>query len=223
MTKQAVLKVENVSYFYKNKYQTVEAVKNVSLAFEAGKIYALVGASGSGKTTLLSLLGGLDNPTKGEIFFDDESLKKMNKELYRRTKSCFIYQNFNLFPMLNSVENVAFPLWLAGAKTKEAEQVARQALGKVDLDDSFYKRLPRQLSGGQQQRVAIARALVTGAEVLLADEPTGNLDSANGKQVFDILKKLAKEEGRAVIIATHDMELANWCDEKIEIKDGAVV
>ncbi len=218
-----VLRAENVSYFYKNRYQVVEAVKDVTLSFERGKVYAIVGSSGSGKTTFLSLLGGLDSPTNGEIYYGDESVRSMNKEVYRRTKTCFIYQNYNLFPMLNSIENVSFPLWLAGNKNKKAEKLAKDALSKVDLGDSFYRRLPRQLSGGQQQRVAIARALVTGAGVILADEPTGNLDSVNGTQVFNLLKKLAKEQDTTVIIATHDNEMADLCDVKIEIKDGAVV
>lgn len=215
-----LLRAEHVSYHYRNKYQVVEAIKDFSFSFETKKVYAIVGSSGSGKSTLLSLLAGLDIPSSGEVFFRGEALRSMNREEYRRRFVTTIYQNFNLFPMLTSVENVLFPLWIARVSKEEATRRTVDALRAVGLEEKLDRRLPRQLSGGQQQRVAIARSLVSDSSMILADEPTGNLDTENGMQIFELLRKLSMTYDQTIIIATHDSDLAQRADSVIRLKDG---
>ncbi len=215
-----ILKAENAVFAYENKNHKVVAIKGVSAEFETGKSYAIVGKSGSGKTTFLSLLAGLELPTEGDILFDGVSTKNMNCDLYRRDNAAVIYQNYNLFPLLTAQENVAYPLRLKKMKGADAKRKAKEELLAVGILESEFSRFPSQLSGGQQQRVSIARALAAGNRVILADEPTGNLDSENSEQVMDILLKLSKKENRCVIIVTHDMELASKTDVTITMKDG---
>lgn len=217
-----MLKLKDVSYTYYTKVQTVEALRNVSVRFESGKLYAVVGASGSGKTTLLSLMAGLDVPTSGEIWFRDVSTKDMDRDRYRFEHVSVIYQNYNLFEHLTALENAAYPLYLRGVPKIEAERQAAKRLTDVGITEDKYKRLPGLLSGGEQQRVAIARAFASNAELILADEPTGNLDITNGEQVVSILLKLAHEEGRCVIIVTHDLEIAAEADEILMMRDGVM-
>lgn len=217
------LQAENLNYSYTTKYQSVHAVKDVSLSLEQGKMYALIGKSGCGKTTLLSLLAGLEKPDGGKIFVGEKDLSQMDLDTYRRTGVSIVYQNFNLFPLLNIIENVMFPLLLCGMKRKEAEAKSTEMLKKVGLDETYHRRLPRMLSGGEQQRVSIARALSTGAELILADEPTGNLDGENSKQVVDLLSRLAKEEQKTVLIVTHDMAVADVADAVIQMDSGRIV
>lgn len=216
------LTVQSVSYFYHTKYQTVQAVKEASCDLEAGKLYALVGKSGSGKTTLLSLLAGLERPQSGSIFIDGRDLKEMNVDLYRRSRASVIYQNYNLFPLMTVCENVMYPLKLLKQSDTEARQRAQEVLTRMGLEHSYWKRFPAMLSGGEQQRVAIARALAIHAELILADEPTGNLDSENSMQIIELLYRLAHEEGCCVLVVTHDPEAANAADVVLRMDSGRV-
>ena len=218
----SILKVEDVSFSYQNKYQTVHAVKKADCRFERGKAYAIVGKSGSGKTTLLSLLAGLELPWSGRILYKGQSTKDMNRDAYRRDNAAVIYQNYNLFPLLTVMENVLYSMNLKKVRGKEARERAEKELLSVGITADQFKRFPPQLSGGEQQRVAIARALAAGNEVILADEPTGNLDEGNSGQVVNILLKLAHEEDRCVIIITHDREIAARMDKIYTMQDGVL-
>ena len=219
----SILTVSDVSYTYKSRYQTVHALSGISCEFEPGRLYAIVGRSGSGKTTLLSLLAGLDLPENGDILFDGKSTRALNRDQYRRSDVAVVYQSFNLFPLLNALENVMYPMELSGVKPKVARQKAAELLTLVGLPETVGKQLPKMMSGGEQQRVAIARALASNARVILADEPTGNLDSANGRNIVDILTRLAHEENRCVILITHDEEIASRADSVLHLKDGELV
>ena len=217
-----ILKAEDLCFSYQNKYQTVEAVKNVTCDFAAGRAYAIVGKSGSGKTTLLSLLAGLELPTGGKVWFEGKATAEMDCDLYRRDHAAVIYQSYNLFPLLTAQENVLYPLKLRGMDGKTALELAQKELKAVGIQPDQWGRFPSQLSGGEQQRVAIARALAAGNRIVLADEPTGNLDITNGEQVVEILLRLAHEEGRCVIVVTHDLEIASQMDEIYMMRDGVL-
>ena len=216
------LTLENISFSYRTKYQVVEAVKNATCSFEQGKFYAVIGKSGSGKTTLLSLAAGLEVPDSGEITVDGENIKNLNKDAYRRDTVSVIYQNFNLFPLLTVMENVMFPLTLKKLPKDAAAQKAAEVLKKVGLDEKYYKRLPAMLSGGEQQRVAIARALASEAKVILADEPTGNLDSENTRNITGLLSTLAHEENRCIVVITHDQNVADVADHIYKMDSGVL-
>ncbi len=220
---KVVLQVKNAVYEYRNKYQTVKAVNDFSFSFEKGKLYAVVGKSGSGKTTLLSMLAGLDVPKKGSIYYKEQDTKEINLDKYRRDDVTVIFQDFNLFPLLTAIENVMYPLHLKGIKDKEAREIAAKKMESVGLDSLFQKRYPSMLSGGEQQRVAIARALASDASVILADEPTGNLDSENGKNIIGLLKELAHSGNYCVIVVTHDLDIASDADQVLNMKDGKLV
>lgn len=220
---EKLLCAEQVSYTYANRYQKVNAVQEVTCSFERGRFYAVIGKSGSGKTTLLSLLAGLMLPTAGSIWYEEENIAKMNLNEYRRDKVALIFQSFNLFPFLTALENVTYPLLLKKLPVKQAQAIAMEKLEAVGLGEAYRKRLPSMLSGGEQQRVAIARALAGGSRVLLADEPTGNLDTENGKKVMEILHKLAKEEQYCVVVVTHDNKIAEGADAVIRMQDGRIV
>jgi len=215
-----LLKTQNVSFAYQNKFQTVKAVREVTCSFELGRAYAIVGKSGSGKTTFLSLLAGLEIPTEGDVLFEGTSTREMDCDVYRRDHAAVIYQSYNLFPLLTAEENVLYPLKLKKLSAVQAKEKARKELQAVGIDPSQFKRFPSQLSGGEQQRVAIARALAAGSQIILADEPTGNLDITNGEQVVEILLRLAHEENRCVIVITHDLEIASQMDEVWMMRDG---
>ena len=218
----ALLNVENASFTYQNKSQTVRAVRDVTCSFDEGRAYAIVGKSGSGKTTLLSLLAGLELPTEGKVWFEGKATAEMDCDLYRRDHAAVIYQSYNLFPLLTAHENVLYPLKLRGVDGKQALALAQKELKAVGIQPDQFKRFPSQLSGGEQQRVAIARALAAGNRIVLADEPTGNLDITNGEQVVEILLRLAHDEGRCVIVVTHDLEIASQMDEIYMMRDGAL-
>ena len=218
----AILTTENASFTYQNKSQTVRAVREVSCGFELGRAYAIVGKSGSGKTTLLSLLAGLELPTEGEVWFEGTATAEMDCDIYRRDHAAVIYQSYNLFPLLTAQENVMYPLKLRGMDGKAALELAQKELTAVGIQPDQFKRFPSQLSGGEQQRVAIARALAAGNRIVLADEPTGNLDITNGEQVVEILLRLAHDEGRCVIVVTHDLEIASQMDEIYMMRDGVL-
>ena len=217
------ISLNNVSYSYKGKFQTVKAVDGVSYDFEPGKCYAIIGKSGSGKTTLLSLMAGLDLPTEGEILVDGKSTKDWDRNKMRRDAVSVIYQNYNLFPLLTVRENIQYPLDLKKISGKEAARVAREVRERVELPAVYDKRLPSHLSGGEQQRVAIARTLAQGCKIILADEPTGNLDSTNSRNIVQILCSLAHDDGCTVIIVTHDPAVAEQADTVLQMMDGSWV
>ena len=218
-----ILRAENLSFSYRNKYQTVDAVRGVSCTFSRGKAYAIVGKSGSGKTTLLSLLAGLELPSGGEALFEGTPTAKLNRDRYRRDHAAVIYQSYNLFPLLTAMENVLYSMKLKGIRGKEAKERAQTELARVGIMPEQYRRFPAQMSGGEQQRVAIARALAAGNELILADEPTGNLDVSNSDQVIQILLQLAHEQNRCVIVITHDLDLAAKMDEIYTMRDGELL
>jgi ABC-type lipoprotein export system ATPase subunit len=216
----AILAVKDLSYDYVSRYQKVEAVKNVTCLFEAGKFYAVMGRSGSGKSTLLSLLAGLDLPTRGEIFFEGRPMSSIDRNRYRRDTASVIYQSYNLFPLLTALENVMYPMELQGKKSREAGPAAAKLLTEVGLEEKTHRKFPQMLSGGEQQRVAVARALAAGGKILLADEPTGNLDTANEKMVVALIKTLAHERGFLAVVVTHNQALADEADMIYTMSDG---
>ncbi len=215
------ISLKNVSYTYKGKFQTVRAVDDVSYDFEPGKCYAIIGKSGSGKTTLLSLMAGLDLPTEGQILVEGKPTAKWNRNKLRRDAISVIYQNYNLFPLLTVQENIRYPMELKKMPHKQIKQIAREARARVGLPAAYDKRLPSHLSGGEQQRVAIARTLAQGCKIILADEPTGNLDSANTDNIVQILRSLAHDDGYTVIIVTHDPSVAEQADAVLQMRDGS--
>ena len=214
------LTLQQVSYRYPGGSRY--ALDGISGTFSAGKLYAVIGPSGSGKSTLLSLMAGLDRPTEGSLQLNGSDYRSLNLVRCRRQEIAMIFQAFQLFPLLTVLENVCFPMEANGVKQKEAKAKAKELLTSVGISEEQYQRYPANLSGGEQQRVAIARALSSGAGIILADEPTGNLDTANGNQVMEILLRLAHEEGRCVIVVTHDMDIAAQADEVWRMKDGAL-
>ncbi len=218
----ANLTATNVEYVYRNAYQTVKAVDGVSYRFRQGLLYAIVGASGSGKTTLVSLLAGLDIPSGGSIDLDGQPTRDMDRDAYRRDHVSVIYQNYNLFQHLTVLENTAYPLYMKKVPKSRANETAGQKLLALGLKEDQFRRLPNMLSGGEQQRVAIARALTAGCEIILADEPTGNLDSKNSEKIVRILLQLAHEEDRCVIIVTHDPAVAGQADVVLHMQDGSL-
>ncbi len=219
----SILELQDVHYTYQTQYQKVEALKGITHSFDPGLVHAIVGKSGSGKTTLLSLMAGLDLPTSGEVLCEGVPTAKMKLEQYRREKVAVIYQSFRLFPLLTVAENVMYPMELRGIRPKEAKGRAAQLVERVGLPPEALDRYPTMLSGGEQQRVAIARALGMDTKILLADEPTGNLDTANGENVFAILQALAHDNGYCVVIVTHDLGLAERADRVLELRDGLAV
>ena len=215
-----MLSIENVNYRYKNSDRDV--LKDVCANFEGGKMHAVVGPSGSGKTTLLSIMAGLDSPKSGTVAIDGDDLASMDLDKYRRERVSMIFQAFQLFPLLTAVENVCYPMELNGMERRKAEERAKELLESVGIDAEKHKRYPSNLSGGEQQRVAIARSLASGARLILADEPTGNLDVANGEAIVGILSDLAHKEGYCVIVVTHNMEIADASDIVFRMSDGIV-
>ena len=219
----SVIELRDVKYVYQSQYQRVEALRGISFAFEPGKVYSVMGSSGGGKTTLLSLMAGLDVPTEGSVLCEGVSTADIDLEQYRRERVAVIYQDFRLFPLLTAAENVMYPMELRGAKPGAAKKRAAELIRKVGLPETVLDRFPAMLSGGEQQRVAIARALGMETKVLLADEPTGNLDSQNSGKLFSILQALAHEDGYCVVIVTHDEGLGKRADETLRIQDGELV
>ena len=216
----AQLVIDSVSYSYRNA--TAQAVRNVNCEFEPGKIYAIMGPSGSGKSTLLSIMAGLDLPTEGDVLFGEQLLRDLDLDRYRREDVSMIFQAFQLFPLLTAIENVCYPMELSGAETKDAIPRAEELLLHVGITKEKHKRYPSNLSGGEQQRVAIARSLASGAKIILADEPTGNLDVENGEAVIEILRNLAHDEGYCVIVVTHDFDIAKTADVMFRMTDGVI-
>ena len=216
------LTLKEVKYEYKSRYQTVRALAGINCVFERGRFYAVAGKSGSGKTTMLSLLAGLDNPTEGGVFLGDTDVAGIDRDKYRLEHVSVIYQGLNLFPLLSAVENVMFPLEYKKTPKAEARRIAAEKLASVGIDETMHRRLPSMLSGGEQQRVAIARALANQTEFILADEPTGNLDTENSANIVQLLKNLAKTENICVIVVTHDPAVAGEADVVLRINDGKI-
>ena len=217
------IKAEEVYYSYQTKYQTIDAVRGISYSFETGYLYAIVGESGSGKSTFLSLLAGLDLPTKGKVYVSGEDMAELNRDLYRREKASVVYQSYNLFPLLTAQENVMFPMELKGIKRNEAKQKAAKLMERVGLRKQVLHQYPQMMSGGEQQRVAIARALATGGSIILADEPTGNLDTENERNIVQLLKDTAHTMDYAVIVITHNPEVAAEADYILRMRDGKLI
>nr|WP_255784969.1 ABC transporter ATP-binding protein [Mediannikoviicoccus vaginalis] len=218
-----MLKVENLKRYYKTNDVEVRALDGVSFDVEKGEFISIIGASGSGKSTLLHLLGGLDYPTSGKVLIDDTdiyALKDDERTIFRRRNIGFVFQAYNLLPMLNVYENIIIPFGLDGDKVDK--KYVDSVIDILEISDQKYK-MPNELSGGQQQRVAIARALVTKPSLILADEPTGNLDSKSSSQVVYLLKKINKELGNTILMITHDDAVAQAAEKTLRIEDGRLV
>ena len=218
----AIIEAKNVRYRYESKYQTINALNGVNCCFEEGKLYALVGKSGSGKSTLLSLMAGLMLPTEGEILFRGVPTSSIDLNRYRRENAAVIYQSFRLLPLLTVTENVTYPMELRGFSGRKAREKAAELIRRVGLPDNVLNRFPNMLSGGEQQRVAVARAMSMDTRLLLADEPTGNLDTENSRRIIDLLLKLAHEDGYCVVVVTHDPEISSRADKTYRIRDGVL-
>ncbi len=217
-----ILEVRDVTYSYKSKYQQVDVLKHIDCSFEQGQIYAIVGKSGSGKSTLLSLLAGLDLPAMGEVLFEGQATSTMDLARYRRECAAMIYQSFRLFPLLTVSENITYPMELRGFKGQKARDRARELVTRVALPESVLDRFPNMLSGGEQQRVGIARAMSMDTRLLLADEPTGNLDEENSQNIIELLVGLAHSYGYCVVIATHDLSILPKMDVVFRMNSGLI-
>jgi putative ABC transport system ATP-binding protein len=219
-----VVQLENLEKSYQLGKTTVQALRGVSLSLHEGEFMVVMGPSGSGKTTLLNIIGTLDKPTSGRALIDGEDIAKMNDEQLtklRRYKIGFVFQFHNLIPVLNALENVQLPLLTAGTGRKASEERATELLTRVGLKDRI-DHLPDELSGGEQQRVAIARALANHPRIILADEPTGDLDTKTGSEVVQIMYDLAKQEKTAVVVVTHDPIISSRADRLFEMRDGRI-
>jgi putative ABC transport system ATP-binding protein len=219
-----VIALEHVSKRFEGKRQ-VTALDDVSLAIEPGEMVSIIGPSGSGKSTLLNLVGGLDRPTAGLVLIDGEKLSDLSDDgltRVRRDKIGFVFQFFNLLPTLTCLENVGLPLHLRGWPRQKVDERARELLTLVQLGPRL-QHLPEELSGGERQRVAIARALSVYPPIILADEPTGNLDTHTGEEILDLVRDLHTRLGSTVVIVTHDMKVAESCPRTIALRDGRIV
>jgi len=218
-----MLQVKNITKSFTTGDSTVTAVNDVSLSVPDGQFASIIGKSGSGKSTLLSLLGALDKPTSGSISVEDQDIAQLNDRAltsYRSQKIGFVFQNYNLVPNLTALENVMLPMEFIKVKKTERVERAKQLLDQVGLEGDKQQRKPGRLSGGEQQRVAIARALANHPKLILADEPTGNLDSQTGKMIFNLLHSLAKSEKTTIVAVTHDLSIAGKTDVTFRLEDG---
>jgi putative ABC transport system ATP-binding protein len=221
-----MIKVENVTKVYKTGTEDFSALKGVSFEIKDGEFVAIMGPSGSGKSTLMHILGALDTPTSGKYFLDNKDVSKLNDDQLadiRNQKIGFVFQAFNLLPRATVLRNVMLPLVYAGVSNEVRHKRAEEALKSAGLDQDHFNHLSNQLSGGQIQRVAIARALVNNPALILADEPTGNLDTKTGEIVLGTFQKLNIDEGRTIILITHEPDVAEHADRIIHIKDGSIL
>ncbi|MBQ3511532.1 MAG: ABC transporter ATP-binding protein [Bacilli bacterium] len=213
-----LLSIQNASYRYSDAEENEYALRDVNYNFEKGKIYAIRGRSGTGKTTLLSLISGLERCTEGSIIFDGKDLKNINLDTYRNSQIGIVFQSYNLLPYMTASENIILSMDASGAKIKNKKQKAIELMQSVGLKESYADRKVLRLSGGEQQRVAIARSLSYNPKMIVADEPTGNLDKQTESEILDIFKKLAHEEGKCVIIVTHSQNVCDIVDEIYDLK-----
>lgn len=221
-----MLQVTNLKKTFKSGDSTVHAVNDISFKVPDGQFASVIGKSGSGKSTLLSLLGALDKPTSGSIKVSGDDITKLHDHKligYRCSKIGFIFQGYNLVPNLTAIENVMLPMEFAGVPKQKRIKRAQELLQQVGLDEVKQKRKPSRLSGGEQQRVAIARALANKPKLILADEPTGNLDTQTGKMIFDLLHNLARTENTTIVVVTHDLDIAGKTDRTFTLADGRLV
>lgn len=219
------LQVKNLSKTFNASHGTVTALDDVSFSVDTGEFASIIGKSGSGKSTLLSLLGALDTPSKGEINVDGVNIARLSSHkqtAYRAKKIGFVFQQYNLIPNLSAMENVMLALEFGGMRASKRRERASELLAAVGLEPDQQLRKPAKLSGGQQQRVSIARALANKPAVILADEPTGNLDSETGKKIFDLLHDLSRTEKTTIIAVTHDLDIAGRTDRTYTLKDGKI-
>jgi len=220
-----IIKLENVWKTYKLGKLDLNAIKGIDLEVFPGSFVTIMGASGSGKSTLLNIIGCLDTPTKGKVFLKNKDISMLseNQLAHLRGKTIgFIFQEFNLLPNLNALENVMLPMVFQGVPLEERKKRAKQLLISVELEKRIFHQ-PAELSGGERQRVAAARAFSNNPELVIADEPTGNLDSTTGKMIMELLKDFHIKQGKTMIIVTHDPNIANYAEEIINIKDGQIV
>lgn len=218
----SILKTKNLKKYYGTEPNIVKALDDVSISIEQGEFTAIIGTSGSGKSTLLNMLGGLDHPTSGSVKVDNFELGKLNDEdltVFRRQRIGFIFQNYNLVPVLNVYENIVMPIQLD--QKQPDKKFIRQIVELLGLEKKLDN-MPNNLSGGQQQRVAIARALASKPAIILADEPTGNLDSKTSNEVIDLLKRTSRTFGQTIVMITHNPEIAALADRTIRIEDGRI-
>lgn len=217
----SILDVKDISFSYL-KGSSKKVLNHITVSFEQGKFYAIVGRSGNGKSTLLSLLAGLGLPDEGEILYEGKSTSQMNLEEYRREKAAVIYQDFGLLPLLTVLENIKYPMELCHIPDKDATEIAIELASKVSLNSELLHRYPSKISGGEQQRVAVARALTMERKLLLADEPTGNLDTENTEIIISLLQELAHESNKCVIVVTHDLDVISKADIVYKINNGEI-
>lgn len=218
-----MIKLVNIGVQYNQGIQTIAVLENISLEFQKGKWYSITGRSGSGKSTLLNIMSGILLPTEGEVFIENRNAETMTaeeKSHFLRTKIGYVFQDFKLIPHLNVIDNVKLPL-LYEQKNQLLQKRAKELLLQVGIPETAHQKLPEQLSGGEKQRVAIARALIANPEILLCDEPTGNLDEKNRDNIASILQAI-RDEGKLVIVVTHDAEIAQLGDEQYELKSGVL-
>lgn len=218
-----ILKARQIKKYYGKNENLTKALDGVDLNIKQGEFVAIIGASGSGKSTLLNMIGGLDNPTSGEVQIGGKEIENMNADeltVFRRRNIGFIFQNYNLIPVLNVLENITLPIELDGKSPDES--FITEIIDILGLKEKIYK-MPSQLSGGQQQRVAIARALASKPNIILADEPTGNLDSVTSEEVLDLMKKMSEQFHQTIVMITHDPNIASKADRTIKISDGKVI
>ncbi len=217
----AILEANNLSYFYQDGENRRYILKDTSISFEKGKFYTILGQSGSGKTTLLSLLSALEEPKEGRVFYNGKDLKEIGYETFRRNHVGIVFQRYNLIPYMTALENVMIPMAITENELPQNQaEVAYNLLDYIGIVKSKADRLVTQLSGGEQQRVAIARSLATNVDVILADEPTGNLDEEMEAEIVETFKKLAHEHGKCVVVVTHSQEIASLSDEIYYLRKG---
>lgn len=216
----AILELKDICFSYEDTKEKKQVLYNINCSFEQGKVYAIIGKSGSGKSTMVSLMAGLSLPTEGDVFFEGKSTKEINPEEYRRTCASMIFQDFMLFPLLTVQENIMYPMELCKVGKEEAFETSKILAKKAFVPEELLNKFPDRISGGERQRVAIARSLAMDRKLILADEPTGNLDEENTRGVVELLKNLAHEENRCVIIVTHDLEVMEEADEVYHMSKG---
>ncbi len=214
----SILKLENVGYSYKDAPKDSYVFKNINYEFEQGKMYAIKGKSGSGKTTLLSLITGLEKCTEGNVLYDGKNLRKMNLDTYRNTDIGIVFQSYNLLPSLTAIENIMLSMDISKVKVKNKREKALELMKSVGLSEEHANRKILKLSGGEQQRIAIARSLSYNPKIIIADEPTGNLDKDTENEILKIFENLAKKENKCIIIVTHSQNVCDKVDVVYELK-----